>query len=124
MLSFLKNLVAEKTPVLTEKQKFEAENGISHDFGFICQGFIVDDFSHHLSFYSNGKVNRFDDLKNMILYKDEIIQATEQAILYKETGETGVNNDDKQALINARNFLKIFTTVVDYNVKFNLETFQ
>lgn len=124
MLSFLKKSVAEKTSVLTEKQKFEAENSISHDFGFICQGFIVDDFSHHLSFYSNGKVNRFDDLKNMILYKDEIIQATEQAILYKETGETGVNNDDKQALINARNFLKIFTTVVDYNVKFNLETFQ
>lgn len=124
MLSFLKKSVAEKTSVLTEKQKFEAENSISHDFGFICQGFIVDDFSHHLNFYSNGKVNRFDDLKNMILYKDEIIQATEQAILYKETGETGVNNDDKQALINARNFLKIFTTVVDYNVKFNLETLQ
>ena len=62
----------------------------------------------------------FDDLKNMILYKDEIIQATEQAILDDETGETGVNNDDKKALINARNFLKIFTTVIDYNVKFNL----
>ena len=56
----------------------------------------------------------------MILYKDEIIQATEQAILDDETGETGVNNDDKKALINARNFLKIFTTVIDYNVKFNL----
>lgn len=124
MLSFLKKLVAEKTPVLTEKQKFEAENGISHDFGFICQGFIVDEFSHHLSFYSNGKVGSFDDLKNMILYKDEIIQATEQAILDNETGETGVNNDDKTALMNARNFLKIFTTVIDYNVKFNLNALQ
>ena len=50
----------------------------------------------------------------------KLFKQQNKRFLDDETGETGVNNDDKKALINARNFLKIFTTVIDYNVKFNL----
>lgn len=112
-------VLGSSVPALTEKQKFERENGIGHDFGFICHNLIVGGFDSHLVYYSKGVVSNFDQVDELIQNKDMIIRNVKNGIENNHVYETGRNNDDVTALMNARNFLKIFETVVEYNLRFN-----
>ena len=122
MLGIFNKLFGTNQPAQTEKQKFEAENGISHHFGFACHGLLVREFNHHLRYYSGNYVDDFDDLSKIITHKDKIILATENAIANNDVAEKGLI-EDETALMNAQNFLKIFKTVVEYNLKFNPEVY-
>jgi hypothetical protein len=111
-------LFGSSEPALTEKQAFEKENGISYHYGFTCHGLLVREFNHHLRFYSENKVDDFDNVSKIITYKEKIVDNVKQAIANNDLPEKGLI-DDELALINAENFLKIFETVVSYNLRFN-----
>lgn len=105
-------------PALTEKQAFEKENGISNHYGFACHGLLVREFNHHLRFYSENQVDDFEDVSKILNNKEKIISNVKKAIANNDLPEKGLV-DDELALLNAKNFLKIFETVVLYNLRFN-----
>ncbi|EPP8767642.1 hypothetical protein QDT13_003809 [Acinetobacter baumannii] len=113
-------LFGSSEPELTEKQKFERANGISYHFGFACHNLLVREFNHHLRHYSNGAVDDFDNVAKVIQSKDVVIRNVETGLANNNVAETGLI-ENETALMNARNFLKIFETVVEYNLRFNPE---
>lgn len=76
MLGKLKELFSGNSKEL-EKQYLE-ENGIQYDaeLGYVIDGIIINELSERLEYFSNRRMNRFDDLKalylNAILINEKI----------------------------------------------------
>ena len=117
----LEIVLGSSKPALTEKQKFERDNGIGHYAGLVCHNLIVSEFDSHLAYYSKGVVRDFDQVGKLIQNKDMIIHNVKNGIRDNQVYEAGIIHDDETALMNARNFLQIFETVVEYNSRFNPE---
>jgi len=115
-------LFGSSQPELTPKQKFEIENGINNRMGFACHGLLVREFNHHLRYYSDGGVDDFENVEGLLKYKDIIIRNVKNGLANNDVAETG-KIENETALMNARNFLEIFETVVEYKSRFSPELY-